>query len=254
MKNFLVWAIMLGGIMLSSCTKGDNSNDEPGSIYGIVTVVGTAEPMKSVGVELYKKDPKSNENNGEAPIVIDGGYSYGYHSGVYGYALILKTVTFDDGHFEFKDLNPDYYLVKVVADGYEQVEEGYIAVEAGRQARIDLQVNKKITKPSVMTLPVSYGPSESVTFHGQIVSEGEPVYKERGFVISGDPRFIYDNDINFEGHMKESSYYRGLIWLPVPGRISDFSTDISRYYYGSGGVRAYAKYEGGTVYGSCVTF
>lgn len=255
MKNFLVWAIMLGGIMLSSCTKGDNSNDEPGSIYGIVTVVGTAEPMKSVGVELYKKDPKSNENNGEAPMVIDGGYSYGYHSGVYGYALILKTVTFDDGHFEFKDLNPDNYLVKVVADGYEQIEEGYIEVEAGRQARIDLQLNKKISRPSVMTLPPSYESSTSVlTFHGQILSEGEPVYKERGFVCSDDPNFISEiNDKTFELNM-QTGYYKGLKWLPVSGRSNDFSANTDGYFGLNYGVRAYAKYEGGTVYGSCIIF
>ena len=252
MKNLLIWAIMLGGIMLSSCTKGDNSNDEPGSIYGIVTVIGTAEPMRAAGVELYKKAPKVNDDNNEAPLAIDGGYSYGYHSGVYGYALILKTVTFDDGHFEFNDLNPDYYLVKVVADGYEQIEEGYVAVEAGRQARIDLQVNKKISKPSVMTLPVSYVSSESgrsVTLHGQIVFEGEPVYKERGFVYSHNPNFVYDN---FEVNM-QTGFYRDLIWLPVPGRSNDFSTDVP-YDFGDVGVRAYAKYEGGTVYGSCVTF
>ena len=51
----------------------------------------------------------------------------------------------------------------------------------------------------------------------------------------------------------QTSFYRDLIWLPVSGRSNDFSTDISDIF-GLYGVRAYAKYEGGTVYGSCVTF
>ena len=119
MKKLLIWAMVLTSIMYVSCTKSEEGDEEKfGSIYGIVTELGTAEPMKAVGVELYKMSP----------------YSYAYDN------LLLKTVTFDDGHFEFKDLNPENYLVKVVADGYEQTEKGFVIVEAGRQARIDLQV------------------------------------------------------------------------------------------------------------------
>lgn len=117
MKKLLIWAMVLSSIMLGSCTKDEDSKNEPGSIYGIVTKFGAAEPMKAVGVELYKKGTSSSPD-----------------------ALLMKTVTFDDGHFEFKDLNPEYYQVKVAADGYDQIEDGYVVVEAGRQARIDLQV------------------------------------------------------------------------------------------------------------------
>lgn len=117
MKKLLLWVMVLTGIMLSSCTKDEDSKNEPGSIYGIVTKFGAAEPMKAVGVELYKKGTSTSPD-----------------------ALLMKTVTFDDGHFEFKDLNPENYQVKVAADGYDQIEDGYVIVEAGRQARIDLQV------------------------------------------------------------------------------------------------------------------
>ena len=258
MKKLLLWAIVPSCIMLASCTKGDNSKDEPGSIYGIVTVVGTAEPMKAVGVELYKKDSKSqneNDNYGDATLApeAEGGYNNGYHSGVYGYALLLKTVTFDDGHFEFKDLNPENYQVKVVADGYDQIEDGYVTVEAGRQARIDLQVNKKFSKPSVATLRPSFESSTSATLHGQIISEGSPVYIERGFVYSDDYDFMIDNDKAFNERM-QMSYYYGVIWLPVSGRSEDFSADIFSLWRIDYGVRAYAKYEGGIVYGSCINF
>lgn len=129
MKKLLILAMVLTSILYVSCTKSEESDeDKLGSIYGIVTELGTAEPMKAVGVELYKKGASSSKD-----------------------ALLLKTVTFDDGHFEFKDLNPENYQVKVVADGYEQIEEGYVAVEAGRQARIDLQVNRNKTYITVHT-------------------------------------------------------------------------------------------------------
>ena len=84
MKKILIWAMMLTSIIYVSCAKSEvGDEDKLGSIYGIVTKLGTAEPMKAVGVELYKKGTSSSKD-----------------------ALLLKTVTFDDGHFEFKDLNP----------------------------------------------------------------------------------------------------------------------------------------------------
>jgi len=140
MKKIMIWAMMLTSILCVSCAKSeDGDEDKLGSIYGIVTKLGTAEPMKAVGVELYKKGTSSSKD-----------------------ALLLKTVTFDDGHFEFKNLTPEHYQVKVVADGYEQIEEGYVIVEAGRQARIDLQV--KNTEPdyvmigNLMIQRYDYGP------------------------------------------------------------------------------------------------
>ena len=125
--------MVLSSIILGACTsdKDDtNSGGEPGSVYGIVTELGTSEPMKSVGVELYK-----------------------------GGNLLLKTVTFDDGHFEFKDINPGTYQVKVIADGYEQTEEGLVIVETGRQARIDLQLRSTTgTIYGIVTYAVTNAP------------------------------------------------------------------------------------------------
>ena len=233
MKKLLVLAMVLSSIIYVSCTKSEEGDeDKLGSIYGIVTEIGTAEPMKAIGVELYKKDAGSSR-----------------------YALLLKTVTFDDGHFEFKDLNPNNYQVKVVADGYEQIEEGYIAVEAGRQARIDLQVKstKLFSIPSVVTLYPSDISSTSATLNGRIESEGYPVYNERGFVYS--ERDSFADDEGFEEKVENGSFYNRITWLPVSGRSKEFSTNISSLtrnhtYF----VRAYAKYEGGTVYGKAIEF
>jgi len=55
MKKLLIWAMVLSGILLGACTNDEDSKNEPGSIYGIITELGTAEPMKAVGVELYKQ-------------------------------------------------------------------------------------------------------------------------------------------------------------------------------------------------------
>ena len=107
-------------ILLGSCTSSDDVTESQqglGSIYGLVTELGTTEPMKAVGIELYKAGN-----------------------------LLMKTVTFDDGHFEFKDLNPGNYQVKVVADEYKQTDEGHVTVENGRQARIDLQVTTTVAR------------------------------------------------------------------------------------------------------------
>ena len=65
--------MMLTSIMYISCMKSEEcTEDKLGSIYGIVAELSTAEPMRAMGIELYKSDK-----------------------------LLLKTVTFDDGHFEF---------------------------------------------------------------------------------------------------------------------------------------------------------
>ena len=166
MKKLLLLAMVLTGIMLGSCAKSEEGDeDKLGSIYGIVTELGTAEPMKAIGVELYKKDASSSKD-----------------------ALLLKTVTFDDGHFEFKDLKPENYQVKVVADGYEQTEEGYVTVEAGRQARIDLQIKKLVFKNHMVVRTVN------VEFTGSKVTvSGNYTYEEGGDYAPSDVGFVYAN-------------------------------------------------------------
>lgn len=127
-------------VNLVSCGDDELEEEKVGSIYGIATELGTAEPMKAVGVELYK-----------------------------GSALLLKTVTFDDGHFEFKELEPGDYKVNVVADGYEEAK-GDVVVEAGRQARIDLQIKKLQTHMVVRTTEVTIAGTK-VTLTGEYTYE-----------------------------------------------------------------------------------
>ncbi|WP_251621904.1 carboxypeptidase regulatory-like domain-containing protein [Odoribacter lunatus] len=110
MRNIL--SAILIAFCLYSCTS-DSDSPKTGDIYGVVTVKSTAEPMKATGVELYTDDK-----------------------------LLLKTVTYDDGHYEFNELIPGEYTLKVVAEGYDDATYE-VEVEKGRTARADMQLSKK---------------------------------------------------------------------------------------------------------------
>ena len=204
MKKLLIWVMMLTGIIYFSCTKSEEGDeDKLGSIYGIVTELGTAEPMKAVGVELYQ-------------------YS----------SLLLKTITFDDGHFEFKNLKRGSYQVKVVADGYYQTEEGKAYVETGRQARIDLQVKKQETGMVVRTTDATVK-GTSVTLIGGC---DDHFAEEFGFVYSKDPKA--SNGTKVTG----------------VGKYDQFTTSIYNLPLGTYYVKAYARNSRGTTFGDVLEF
>ena len=129
------------GLSFTGCTSSDDGSDEgsKGSIYGILTAEGSAEPMCAMRVELWK-----NTN------------------------YMMGTVTSDDGQYEFTDLIPDaYYELKVNAEGYEELVYNVI-VEAGRRARADLQLKKLQTRMTVRTLDVSDLNGTSLTLNGSV--------------------------------------------------------------------------------------
>lgn len=98
---------------MCACSGGLGYN---GSIYGIVVEGGSTSPLSGLGVELYEIGEEHN-------------------------SLLLKTVTFADGHFEFTDLTSGEYLIKVIANGYSDCsKEFYVSVQTGRQARVDMNL------------------------------------------------------------------------------------------------------------------
>ena len=141
-----IFAILLSICVLSSCTS-DIEEVSTGSIYGIVTESETAEPARSIGVELYMI--KYYENY------------YGYSEDV----LLLKTVTYDDGSYTFEDLTPGEYRLKIVASGYEETKYK-VTVEAGRTARADMQLKKKNIYLQASTLRVGEITGYGATFYG----------------------------------------------------------------------------------------
>lgn len=197
---------MLTSIIYVSCAKSEEGDeDKLGSIYGIVTELGTAEPMKAVGVELYR-------------------YS----------ELLLKTVTFDDGHFEFKDLKRGSYQVKVVAEGYDQTEEGKVTVETGRQARIDLQV-KAVETGLVIKTPDATVKGSSVT-----LSSSYDYNREAPTEVG----FIYSNDFNITNGIK----------VKAEKTNNGFAATVNNLSLGTYYVKAYAKNSYGTTYGPMKEF
>lgn len=216
MKKLIMWTMMLTSIMCVSCSKSEEAEDgeKLGSIYGIVTELGTAEPMRAMGVELYTSDK-----------------------------LLLKTVTFDDGHFEFKDLNPENYQVKVVADGYYQTEEGYVTVEAGRQARIDLQVKKQDIHAKAYTANATVSGNQ-VTLNGEYTKDYNYSVTDAGFVYA-------TNNNPQNGGTVVKCKKDEIKEVNSAYKLSTTITNLSRgtYYY-----QAYATTSYGTAYGEILSF
>ena len=112
MKKIL-WLFIIGFVLCSCSTeKSDEKPIATGNIYGVITIKSTAELMRATGVDLY-------QNN----------------------TLLLKTVTYDDGHYEFTDLKVGTYELRVAVDGYVDAKSNVI-VEAGRTARADIQLTE----------------------------------------------------------------------------------------------------------------
>ena len=82
----------------------------PGSIYGVVTDKATGEPVKTAGVELSP--------------------------------LGLKTVTGNEGQFEFTELEPGNYQLYVTKTGYTELVSSTIVVKSDQTAKGDVQIEK----------------------------------------------------------------------------------------------------------------
>ena len=208
MKKLLIWAMVLSSIMLGACTSEDESKNDPGSIYGIVTELGTAEPMKAIGVELYKAG-----------------------------ALLLKTVTFDDGHYEFTELESGNYQLKIVADGYQQTEYNVI-VEPGRQARADMQAVKVNTHMTVRTTKIDIA-GKTITLGGEYTYTDNNAPIEVGFMYA-----TQDNPKNGGTVIKAK----------VDNTIKSFTSIVNELDKGIYYVQAYAKNSIGTAFGDILSF
>lgn len=210
MKNKISVLVILFVVIFSSCSSGtSNGLKQKGSIYGIVVESSNTEPLAGLGVELYRV-----------------GYDHN--------SLLLKTVTFDDGHFEFTDLDPDEYLIKVVATGYDESStEYYVTVEAGRQARVDMQVKRVETHMSVITHEPEVD-KQNVTFSLTVNYRSGYSPNEKGFLYSTN-----DNPIVHGKQVKVS-------W----GSSTTITNLASGIYY----VVAYAINDNGIAYGEVKSF
>ena len=90
-----------------------------GSIYGMVSVATTSEPMRGTGVELYFLNEQGTAG-----------------------ALLLRTTTANDGSYSFEDVKAGEYLLRVEVPGYKRTEYK-VAVKGGCSARADMQIQPK---------------------------------------------------------------------------------------------------------------
>lgn len=206
---------VMSGTAVISCTSDEA--DEHGSIYGMVSVSGTAEPMRGIGVELYKS-------------MID------YPSSFLGdYSLLLKTVTYDDGHFEFTDLMPGFYKLVVDAEGYETSQYS-VEVEVGRTARADMQLTRLNTYMTVRTLAATDVKGDRATLNGSYSYTNYKNPKEVGFVYS-------TSSIPQNGGKTITAS------LETPYSVLVSGLQKGKYYY-----QAYAKNDIGIAYGEVSSF
>ena len=137
MKKLLVMTMVLLSTVFVSCSKEDevSSHTGIGSIYGIVTNIDSTEPIKGVGISLYKRLGGSRD-----------------------FIKTMTTTIFDDGSYEFKDINFTYYgsasyvflYIGIESEkhylvGGDYRDNGYMGVEVenGKSKKIDLQVGEK---------------------------------------------------------------------------------------------------------------
>lgn len=211
-------------LVLTACVK-----ENKGSIYGVVTDFETAEPMRAAGVSLF----------------VDG-------------ELLLKTVTYNDGHFEFNDLKAGTYKISVESDGRDTVTET-VRVEAGRTARADIQMKVAALRLEVTTLsPRKHwyeGDNGEVFYYWSLEgrvrcpNNNNDIYPfDYGFVFSSDRNLTLDNNnpttysIQPSGVSEDESTFTIIFEGETHGHYSPNS--IYDYY-----VRAYAINEHGIYYG-----
>ncbi|MBE6346669.1 MAG: DUF1573 domain-containing protein [Lentimicrobiaceae bacterium] len=109
MKRFLtLLTIALSLVLINHSCKP--KEEEPGSIYGVVTDKATGEPVKTAGVELQP--------------------------------LGLKTVTGSEGQFEFNELEAGDYKLFVTKTGYVELVSNTIVVKSAQTAKGDVQIEK----------------------------------------------------------------------------------------------------------------
>ena len=162
MKKYFFLLFLVTLLFLAGCAGPlNNGAEQKGNIYGVITEKASAEPMRAAGVSLYTYWSDYNKRG----------------------TLILKTVTYDDGHYEFNDLTPKEYTLIVDMEGFDTFKST-VTVENGRTARCDMQMSKTKTYLTMTTSePEIRG--NTVTFKGTYAynSSYDPYGpKECGFV------------------------------------------------------------------------
>ena len=124
--TIIISSLLLLSSVLTSCETVEQT--KVGTIYGVVTSENSTEPLSAVSVALYRINSSNYKD----------------------YSLLYQTVTYNDGHFEFSNLNAGYYLIKIDALGYEEAEYE-VVVGYEHTARADMRLKLLETELRVVT-------------------------------------------------------------------------------------------------------
>ncbi len=223
-----IFAILMSICVLCGCTSSEV--EEPattGAIYGIVTDAESAEPLRAIEVGLYKFTSLDQ--------------AYGQDG-----ALLMKTVTFDDGSYSFDDIAPgEDYRLKITSQGYKTATYK-VVVEAGKTCRADMALVKDDYYMSIVTLNAEVSDDNSVELFGRFDSQSfvnQPNFPtEYGFLYS-----INTNPKNNGIQLVATSYSAYPSYNQYKCLVKNLPS--GKYYY-----QAYATNRLGTIYGNVLSF
>jgi hypothetical protein len=107
MKQILL-AILIAACFYGCAPSGGSEAESTGSIYGVITDKATGEPIRAAGVQLNP--------------------------------VGTKTVTGDEGQYEFVELAPGNYTIQVTKTGYADLTGHSITVIGGKTNKGDVQL------------------------------------------------------------------------------------------------------------------
>ena len=195
------------------CSSPTEINEDKGNIYGVITD-SNAEPVRAASISLFNYS-----------------ITYPYGEPFLQRSLLLKTVTFDDGHYEFNDIEPKEYYLEVEKNGYSD-ESMFITV--------DMMLTRIETGLTILTSSPHVNGS-SVTFEGKFRYKSGNSPDEYGFVYGQQKNPTKEQD-NIVKSSNAPSY-------TTSGDYYNFSSEVSSINKGTYHVRAYAINKLGISYG-----
>lgn len=199
LKLTLATLVTLCGLVATSCSDEDSK----GGIHGVAVDAENQEPMRGVNVQLCKQ------------------------SGT----ILESTVTYDDGHFEFTDVNPGEYTVIISSTKYPNVKYDF-SVQAGRTASFDVPMGLH-TNPYMPIYMAFEKWGEQIRLKVNIPGISNISVLDRGVYLSEIPNPASTGEIirtNSIAEANEWNFY--------------FYGDYSTMYY----AQAYMKDDKGNIY------
>lgn len=129
-KMLFYGVLAIAGLAAAGCSDSDDASK--GGIHGVAIDAENQEPMRGVNVQLCKQ------------------------SGT----ILESTVTYDDGHFEFTNVDPGDYSVIIASTKYPNVKYDF-SVQSGRTASFDVPMGLHVNPYMPIYITVDFQGSGS---------------------------------------------------------------------------------------------